>query len=212
MRERIAAAAARAGRDPDGVLLLAVTKTVAVERIREAVEAGVRDLGESRVQEAEAKRPELPPGIRLHMVGHVQVNKAGRAAQLFDVVHSVDSERLAHALARRRQPASAPLEVLVEVELTGLPGRAGCAPEVLPGLVTAIAAQPALRIGGLMTVAEPDPAAARRTFARLSDLRDQVTHRTGIALPQLSMGMSDDLEVAVEEGATIVRVGRAIFG
>ena len=213
-RARIAAAAERAGRDPTAVRLVAVSKTVAPQRVAEALAAGVTDLGENRVQEAVAKRPQLPEGVRWHMVGHLQTNKAARAAATFAVVHSVDSVRLAEVLAARRPEGLGDLEVLLEVELTGLPGHTGFAPEALGEAVEAIGGLDGLRLRGLMTMAPPvaDPEQARPAFARLRRLRDEVEHRGGVALPELSMGMSDDYEVAVEEGATVVRLGRAIFG
>ncbi len=213
-RERIAAAAERAGREPASVRLVAVSKTVAAARVAEAVAAGVTDLGENRVQEAAAKRPQLPDGVRWHMVGHLQTNKAARAAATFAVVHSVDSVRLAEALAARRPAELGDLEVLLEVELTGLPGHTGLAPAGLGEAVTAIAGLGGLRLRGLMTMAPPvaDPEEARPVFAALRRMRDELEQRWGGALPELSMGMSGDFEVAVEEGATAVRLGRAIFG
>jgi hypothetical protein len=213
-RRRIAAAAERAGRDPAAVRLVAVSKTVAAERVAEVVAAGVTDLGENRVQEAVAKRPQLPAGVRWHMVGHLQTNKAARAAATFAVVHSVDSVRLAETLAARRPAELGELEVLLEVELTGLPGHTGFAAGGLDEAVAAIGALGGLRLRGLMTMAPPvaEPERARPAFARLRVLRDELEQRCGQALPELSMGMSDDFEVAVEEGATVVRLGRAIFG
>jgi pyridoxal phosphate enzyme (YggS family) len=213
-RRRIAAAAERAGRDPASVRLVAVSKTVAAERVAEAVAAGVTDLGENRVQEAAAKRPQLPDGVRWHMVGHLQTNKAARAAATFAVVHSVDSVRLAETLAARRPAGLGELEVLLEVELTGLPGHTGLLPGGLEEAVAAIAGLGGLRLRGLMTMAPPvaDPEEARPVFAALRRMRDGLEQRAGGALPELSMGMSGDFEVAVEEGATMVRLGRAIFG
>ena len=217
-RERIAAAAARTGVDPSAVRLVAVTKTVAAARVREAVDAGIRDLGENKVQEALAKRAELVDGhaaaAAWHLIGHLQTNKAGRAAAGFDWAHSLDSERVAFALHSRRPEGQPPLEVLVEVELTGLPGRAGVAPDELGALAERILSMPRLRLRGLMTMAAPvaDPEHARPTFARLRRLRDDLEPALGVELPELSMGMSDDFEAAVAEGATMVRLGRAIFG
>src|SRR5438552_10890475 len=213
-RARITAAAERAGRDPAAVRLVAVSKTVVPERVAEAVAAGVTDLGENRVQEAVAKRPLLPEGVRWHMVGHLQTNKAARAAATFAVVHSVDSVRLAELLAARRPAGLGDLDVLLEVELTGLPGHTGFAPEALGEAVAEIGGLAGLRLCGLMTMAPPvsDPDQARPAFARLRPLRDAVEERGGRPLAELSMGMSDDFEVAVEEGATVVRLGRAIFG
>jgi pyridoxal phosphate enzyme (YggS family) len=218
-RERIAAAAVRAGRDSEGVRLVAVTKTVAAVRIREAVVAGVRDVGENKVQEALAKREELGDVAAWHLIGHLQTNKAGRAAGgAFAWVHSVDSERIAHALDSRRPDELPPLDVLIEVELTGLPGRAGIYADGLPALAELIAARtPRLRLRGLMTMAAPPgdaeaTEAARRVFARLRALREDLETRLGTPLPELSMGMSGDFEVAVEEGSTTVRLGSALFG
>jgi pyridoxal phosphate enzyme (YggS family) len=178
------------------------------------VAAGVADLGENRVQEAAAKRPQLPDGVRWHMVGHLQTNKAARAAATFAVVHSVDSVRLAETLAARRPAELGELEVLLEVELTGLPGHTGLAPARLEEAVAAIAGLAGLCLRGLMTMAPPvaDPEQARPTFADLRRMREELEQRCGRSLPELSMGMSGDFEVAVEEGATMVRLGRAIFG
>jgi pyridoxal phosphate enzyme (YggS family) len=214
VRRRIAAAAERAGREPAAVRLVAVSKTVAAERVAEVVAAGVTDLGENRVQEAVAKRPQLPEGVRWHMVGHLQTNKAARAAATFAVIHSVDSVRLAETLAARRPSELGELEVLLEVELTGLPGHTGFAPDALEGAVAAIGGLDGVRLRGLMTMAPPvaESQEARPAFAVLRRLRDELEQRCGQALPELSMGMSDDFEVAVEEGATVVRLGRAIFG
>ena len=213
-RNRVSAAAARAGRDAAEVRLIAVTKTVASERVREAVDAGVRELGENRVQEALAKQAALPTGLIWHLIGHLQTNKAGRAAGAFSVVHSVDSLRVAEALATRRPEELADLEVLLEVELTGLPGHTGFTAEALDEGLRAVAAVPRLRLSGLMTMAPPakDAEKTRPVFARLRRLRDDLQQRSGMALPELSMGMSDDFEVAVEEGSTMVRLGRVLFG
>jgi hypothetical protein len=217
-RERIAAAAERAGRDAGGVRLIAVTKTVAASRILEAIDAGIADVGENKVQEALAKRDAVARDVRWHLIGHVQTNKAGRAAGgAFAWVHSVDSERIAHAMQSRRPEAMGPLDVMIEVELAGLPGRAGVSVDGLPALAELVFEQtPALRLRGLMTMAVPpgdaEPDAARRVFARLRELRDDLQRRTGTPLPELSMGMSGDFEAAVEEGSTMVRLGSAIFG
>jgi pyridoxal phosphate enzyme (YggS family) len=215
IRTRIAAAAERAGRDPAAVLLVAATKTLEAERVAEIVALGVRELGENRVQEAAAKSAALPDGgLRWHLIGHLQTNKANRAAALFDVVHSVDSARVAETLSARRPDHLAPLDVLVEVELTGIPGHTGVPPAALEEVARAALAEPRLRLRGLMTMAPPvdDPDGARPTFARLRALRDDLQQRLGAPLPELSMGMSNDFEAAVREGATIVRLGRALFG
>ena len=214
VRARIAAAAERAGRDPATVRLIAVTKMVDPVRVREAIDAGVVDIGENKVQEAVGKREALPAGLRWHLLGHLQTNKAGRAAALFDTVHSVDAERVAQALAARRPPELPDLDVLLEVELTGLPGHTGFRDAELDAAVRAIAQIPRLRLRGLMTMAPPvdDAEGARPAFARLRRIRDDLQQRTSIQLAELSMGMSADYEVAVEEGSTTVRLGRALFG
>ena len=214
-RSRIGAAAERAGRDPSAVLLIAVTKTLPAQRVAEAVALGLREFGENRVQEAAAKAAELAPhSLRWHLIGHLQTNKANRAAALFDTVHSVDSARVAEALAERRPDQLPPLDALVEVELTGIPGHTGAPPAQAEAVARAVLALPRLRLRGLMTMAPPvdDAEQARPTFARLRELRDDLQQRLGTALPDLSMGMSNDYEAAVEEGATIVRLGRALFG
>jgi pyridoxal phosphate enzyme (YggS family) len=214
VRSRITEAAERVGRDPSSVRLVAVTKTVPGSRIAEAIACGVTDIGENRVQEAVSKHAELGSAARWHLLGHLQTNKAGRAAALFDVVHSVDGERVATALATRRPDDLDDLDVLLEVELTGLPNHTGFTAGELEAGLAAVAAVPRLRVRGLMTMAPPvaDPEDARPAFARLRTLRDALEQRSGRELPELSMGMSDDYWIAVEEGATMVRIGRAIFG
>jgi len=209
VRARIAAAAARSGRRPEEITLIAVTKGVSPARIREAVAAGITDVGESRVQEAASKIAALGRLARWHLVGHLQRNKAARAAALFEVVHSVDSAALLAALGRR---APRPLDVLLQVKLTGEVRQHGIAPEELAAVGRQAVGLPGVRVVGLMTIAAPgDPDAARAVFRRLRELRGELGRLLG-ALPHLSMGMSDDFEVAVEEGATMVRIGRAIFG
>ncbi len=213
VRLRIAEAAERAGRDPAIVRLIAVTKTVPPERIAEAVAAGVTEIGENRVQEARLKHASVPPGLRWHLIGHLQSNKAALAAQLFDTVHSLDSERLAVALGGHRDPARDPISALVEVDFTGLAARSGITPEGAATLLQAVAGQPGLSAAGLMTIAPfGDPLAARACFRRLRELRDRLEVELDRALPELSMGMSDDFEVAIAEGATMVRLGRVLFG
>ncbi|NTU83680.1 MAG: YggS family pyridoxal phosphate-dependent enzyme [Chloroflexales bacterium] len=227
VRERIARATTRAGRDPAEVTLVAVTKTHPLALVAEAVAAGAADLGENRVQEAQGKIEALAglrPRVRWHLIGHLQRNKARPAAALFDLVHSVDSLRLAEALARQVAPGHR-LPILLQVNVSGeaskdgfalqggVANRAGLA-ALLPE-VEAIVALPALEVRGLMTVAPimADPEAARPTFRALRDLRDELARRFSAACwAELSMGMTDDFEAAIAEGATIVRVGRAIFG
>jgi pyridoxal phosphate enzyme (YggS family) len=215
VRGRIARAAGRAGRDPGSVVLVGVVKTVPVERIHAAVALGLRDLGESRVQEAEGHVGAVGrDAARWHMIGHLQRNKAGRAVELFDRVHGVDSAELAEALSRRAVAAGRRLPVLVEVNVSGEATKFGVAPEAVVGLLERVAGLPGLALDGLMTVGAPagDAEAARSGFARLRALRDAGERALGLGLPELSMGMSGDFEVAVEEGATLVRVGTALFG
>jgi len=214
VRARIGAAAARSGRDPGSVLLVPVTKTFDAAMARAVLDLGLRDLGENKVQEAAAKAAELPATVRWHLIGHLQTNKVSRAAPLFSVVHSIDSDRVAAGLDARRPADLPPLDVLVEVELTGIAGHTGAPPAEVAALARSVLALPRLRLRGLMTMAPPvdRPEQARPTFARLRTLREELAQQLGVELPELSMGMSDDFEAAVEEGATIVRLGRALFG
>lgn len=227
VRERIVAAARRAGRDPAGVTLVAVTKTHPPELIAEALAAGVVDLGENRVQEAAEKIEALSAqraAIRWHLIGHLQRNKAKLAAGLFDLIHSVDSLRLAETLARHVSPER-PLPILLQVNVSGEASKEGFdlagglenrqALEALLHQVEQIVALPGLAVRGLMTIAPivDHPEQARPVFRRLRELRDELARRFPQATwDELSMGMTDDFEAAVAEGATIVRVGRAIFG
>lgn len=204
VRARIAAAAKRAGRDPAAVRLIAVAKTKPPELVHAALAAGVRDIGENYVQEAAAKRAGVGGEAVWHLIGRLQRNKAGRALEIFDLIHSVDSAALGDALARRAAERGRPARILVEVNVGGEASKAGVAPGALPALLERLC-DPRLSVEGLMTVPAPgtDP---RPQFARLRVLRDAAQLR------ELSMGMSDDFEIAIEEGATMVRVGRAIFG
>jgi len=217
VRERIAAAARRAGRNPDAVTLVAATKGVGLDRVLEAVACGVTHIGENRVQEAAAKFPHLPPGVVRHMVGPLQRTKAKMAVRLFDLIHSLDSLRLAEELNRRALEAGRVMDVLVQVNVSGEPTKYGVSPEEVEALVENMASLPGLRLRGLMTIAPivEDPEQARPYFRRLRQLGDVIrSAATDLKLErlELSMGMTDDFEVAVEEGATIVRIGRAIFG
>lgn len=213
--EAIGEACARAGRAPASVALVAVSKTVPPERLRAAVAAGLDVLGENRVQEAVAKAPEVP-GARWHLVGPLQSNKARRAVELFDVVQSVDSVELAARLDRiaaELRPGR-PLPVLLQVNVDGDPAKAGVGPADVAAVLDAFAALPSLDPRGLMTIGRltSDPGEARRTFAGLRELSERLRARGARLGPELSMGMSDDYPLAIEEGATIVRVGRALFG
>ena len=206
VRERIARAAERAHRDPQTILLLAVTKVFPATVIEEAYALGLREFGENYVQELEGKYGQVHnlEGVRFHLIGHLQSNKSGKAAELFDVVQTVDSAKL----ARRLSDAGRSLEVMLEVKLAPEEAKSGAAPEELPELIAAVQALARLRLTGLMTMPpwSDDPEASRPYFRRLRELAE----RHG--LPQLSMGMSSDLEVAIEEGSTCVRVGTALFG
>jgi pyridoxal phosphate enzyme (YggS family) len=213
--DRVAAACARAGRDPAGVALVAVSKTVPAERLRAAVAAGHDLLGENRVQEAAAKIP-LVPGPRWHLVGPLQANKARRAVALFEMLEAVDSPALARRLDRiagELRPGR-PLAVLVEVNVDTDPAKAGFTPDAVAAALPELLALPNLAVRGLMTVGRLVPTAedARPTFAALRLLGERLRAAHPGLGPDLSMGMTDDFEVAVEEGATIVRVGRALFG
>jgi pyridoxal phosphate enzyme (YggS family) len=214
IREAIERSAGRAGRDPGSVRLVGVVKTVPAERVREAVALGLADLGENRVQEAERKIAAVGRGVRWHMIGHLQRNKAARAVELFDRIHGVDGVELATALSRHAAQVGRKVPVLVEVNVSGEGSKFGVHPERLPELLDAIVELPGLVVDGLMTVGRMVERAeqARPTFARLRELRDRAAARLGHELPELSMGMSADYEVAVEEGATMVRVGTALFG
>jgi len=215
VRGRIARAAERARRDPGTVVLVGVVKTVTEDLIEEAVALGLHDLGENRVQEAERHIGAIGRmAARWHMIGHLQRNKAGRAVELFDRVHGVDSLELAEALSRRAVDAGRRLAVLVEVNVSGEATKFGAAPDTVVGLLERVGALPGLALDGLMTVGAPVGTAeeARPGFARLRALRDAGERTLGLRLPELSMGMSGDFEVAVEEGATMVRVGSALFG
>ena len=213
VRERIAIAAERAGRDPSTVRLIAVTKGVDASRADEAIAAGARDVGENRVQEAYAKHAQVSGSATWHLIGHLQTNKAKRAAEVFDVVHSVDAERIARALSDHRS-SSDPIAALIEVELTGIAGRTGARPDAVAELARAMAGLEGLHLVGLMAIAPPvaDPSGAKPFFSRLRSMRDELAQILGLALPELSMGMSHDFEAAVEEGATMVRIGSALFG
>ena len=209
---RVGAAAYKAGRDASSIRLVLASKTQPSEAIRAAADAGARDFGENYVQEAIAKRAELSDltDIRWHLIGHLQTNKVKVAASAFALIHSVDSVRLAEALARA-QP-SPRVHALIEVNLGGEASKTGVAPDGVAAILDA--ARDKLEIDGLMTIPPPAASAeaARPYFAQLRELRDRLARQSGYALSELSMGMSDDFEVAIEEGATIVRIGRAVFG
>jgi PLP dependent protein len=218
IREKIAAAAARCSRTLDGISLLAVSKTFPKELVAKAAEAGVRMFGENRVQEAEDKISQLSGilGLQWHLIGHLQTNKAKRAAELFDVIHSVDSVKLASRLHQSSLEAGKVLSVLIQVDLGGEETKFGADPERIREIVSAMSGFPNLRLDGLMTIPPyfENPDQVRPYFARLREIRDTLeSERPGcLGMKHLSMGMSHDFEQAIKEGATILRIGTAIFG
>ena len=222
VREQIARAAQRAGRRPEEITLVGVSKRQPAEAVAALVTAGLSHCGENFVQEAREKIPQvaarLAAGVaapRWHFVGRLQRNKAKLTLQLFDLVESVDRPELAEALAAQAVAAGRVLEVLLQVNVSGEAQKGGAEPERLAALALAVSRLPALRVLGLMTVpaASEPPENARAAFARLRELRDSLCRsQPGLTLPELSMGMSADFEIAIEEGATIVRVGSALFG
>ncbi len=214
-RERISLACRRAGREPASVTLVAVSKTHPADAVVEAAAAGQVHFGENRVQEAREKIPRCPEGLVWHLVGHLQTNKARDAARLFSWIHSVDSVALAVELDRRLDGSGRLIEVLLEVKLAAEASKQGVPPERLAGLAGTVAALGNLRLRGLMTMPplEAQGESARPYFRELAGLRGEIGARLGLpAFDQLSMGMSGDVEAAVEEGATLVRVGTSIFG
>jgi pyridoxal phosphate enzyme (YggS family) len=212
--DRIAQAAARAGRDPATIRLIAVSKTVALDRIRELVDLGHTLLGENRVQEALDKMDRLGAAATFHLIGHLQRNKARHAVGRFALIHGVDSAALAVEIDRRAAAAGIRQAILLQVNLSGEPTKAGVGESALPELTATVSKLDHLDLRGLMTIPPPVDAAeqSRVWFARLRQARDSLADSCGRSLPELSMGMTGDFEVAVEEGATLVRVGRAIFG
>lgn len=213
VRRRIGEAAARAGRSPDEVILVAVTKGWPRAVVELAVEAGLRDIGESYVQEAMEKKASIPAGVRFHMVGYLQRNKARKAATMFDVVHSISSLPQASALDHGCREADRVVDVLVQVNVAQDQAKYGIAPGEVGGLLKALEPLDRLRVVGLMTIGPlvDDPQRCRPWFRRLREIRDELALRWP-SLCHLSMGMSADFEVAVEEGATMVRIGTLLFG
>ena len=215
---RIAAACAKAGRHPASVRLLPVSKTVSAERIRNAHAAGCRMLGENKVQEAHRKWQALSdlPDLRWAIIGHLQTNKAKQLAEFASEFQALDSLRVAGALDKRLQALGRSLDVLVQVNSSGEESKFGLPPDEVEGFVKQLPAFSSLRVRGLMTLAlfSDDPTKVRPCFVRLRELRDRLRQDApdGITMDELSMGMSGDYELAIEEGSTIVRVGQAIFG
>ena len=215
VRARIEAAARRAGRDPAAVEIVAVTKTHGAEVVDEAYRAGLGIVGENKVQEAAWKRPASAQGPAWHLIGHLQSNKVRKALELFDFFHSVDSAALADRMQAIAEETGASPHLLLEVNVSGEQSKSGMKPEEVDGVLAHIAQDcPRLTVEGLMTMApfSENPEDARPYFRKLRELRDGLEKELGIGLPRLSMGMSGDFEVAVEEGATWVRLGTVLFG
>lgn len=217
VRERIERAAAKAGRGLASIRLVAVSKTVPVARIQEAIAAGVTDLGENRVQEAREKVESLGHQVRWHLIGHLQRNKVKYIFPLFDLIHSVDSVALAQEISQEAEKrGQSGIDLLLQVHMGGEETKSGFEPEALSQSVEEISRLPRLNVKGLMAIPPylPDPEEVRPYFCRLRQLAGKIHQREipGISMEELSMGMSHDFEVAIEEGATLIRVGTAIFG
>jgi hypothetical protein len=216
LRARIAAAAARAGRDPAGPRLVAVTKSASSAQLAAAYAAGLREFGENRVQDALPKLDALPADVVWHLVGHLQSNKVNKVLGRFELIHSVDSWELAQRLAEKARERELVCQVLVQVNCSGEPSKSGLAPEAAEDFVLSLQGLDGLLVRGLMTMAPlaGGAAAARASFRQLAALRARLAARDLPRLPlaELSMGMSGDFEIAVEEGATLLRIGRALFG
>jgi len=216
VKDRIASAAKRAGRDPSSVRLIVVTKTVDVESIRQAVAAGASVLGENRVQEAREKIEKLGNSLRWHLIGHLQTNKAKYAVKLFELIHSVDNLELAKELDKQAVKTGKVQNVLIEVNIAGESAKAGIAIQEVTALVRNAAKLKNISIKGLMTMPpySEDPEDSRPYFRKLQEMAETIKKENipAVTMNELSMGMSGDYEVAIEEGATMVRVGTAIFG
>jgi hypothetical protein len=214
IRQRICVACERTGRNPDSITMLAVTKTQPPEVVRAAAALGLLLFGENKVQEAKAKIPLCPGKLRWHMIGHLQSNKCRDAVELFKMIQSVDSLSLAQEINKRAEQAARTMPVLLEVNVAGEASKFGYRPEQLLAELKQLNALPRIEIHGLMTVPpwSAEAEKARPHFRRLRELKERAEAVLGAPLPHLSMGMSDDFEIAIEEGATMVRVGTALFG
>ena len=214
INRRIEAACGRAGRDPAEVKLLAVSKTQGPDAVQEAAALGLTVFGESRVQEARQKIPLCSSALHWHFIGHLQTNKARDAMRLFEMVHAVDSIRLLEALDRAAQEEGRNVAVCLEVNVSGERSKFGMSPDEVSAALDRARTLFRVQVTGLMTIPPiaEDPEEARPFFRALRELRDRCRGATGLALPELSMGMSHDFEVAVEEGATWIRVGSLLFG
>jgi len=214
IQERIACASERRGRSPKDITLVAVSKMVGVDLIRKAIEAGVTDIGENYVQEASTKREFVGGAIRWHMIGHLQRNKAKQAVATFDMIHTIDSLRLAEAVGRRAEAAGRTMSVLLQVNVSGEESKSGVEPDETERLLNSVRELAGIQVEGLMTIGrwDPDPERSRAEFRSLAQLAEQIEALGGVRLRLLSMGMSHDFEIAIEEGANLVRVGTAVFG
>jgi len=214
VRHRIRAAAVAAGRDPSGIGLVAVSKTHPPEAVREAAGLGQTVFGESKIQEAMAKIPLLPPSLEWHFIGHLQSNKIRKALPLFRLFHGVDNSDLAERMDRASEESACFPRILLEVNVSGEESKFGFQPDRLRREIAGLLALPRVKVLGLMTMApySDDPLAARPYFSALRRLRDDLEQQTGKPLPGLSMGMSGDFEAAIAEGSTLVRIGSALFG
>lgn len=214
IRSRIEQACSRVGRDPSGVELMAVSKAQPPEKVQSAAELGLRLFGENKVQEAKAKIPLCPGNLTWHLIGHLQTNKCRDAIQLFAMIQSVDSLHVAEELNKRAEQAARHLPVLLEVNAAGEASKFGYRPETLLQELEALNDLPRLEIRGLMTIPPwtPIPEKIRPAFRLVRELKEECEQRLGAPMSDLSMGMSGDFEVAIEEGATMVRIGTALFG
>ncbi len=216
LRDRILRACEKAGRNRDDISVVAVSKTFDADRVREAAEAGIRDFGENYVQELQRKRTDLPDDLRWHFVGHLQTNKVRQIADYVHLIHSVDNLRLAKELQKRAEKAGRTIDVLVEVHTTDEATKYGVAPEETAELVGQIAELDRVQVRGLMTMGpfSDDPNDSRPSFRQVVELKKSIEDRgwKRVSMDELSMGMTHDFEAAIEEGATILRIGTAIFG
>jgi len=216
LQERIARAAERAERNPRAITVVAVTKTRTPQEVETALQSGLHSVGENRIQETEAKKPQVNPPGRWHLIGHLQTNKAAKAVALFDMVQSVDSLKLATALDRHAARSERRLDILVQVNTSGAAQQSGVSPDALEPLIAQIAPLPHLRLCGLMTIGahSDEEAVVRASFSQLRQERDRLTdlHIDGVELDCLSMGMSGDFEWAIAEGSSMLRLGSVLFG
>ena len=212
--KEVADAAKSCGRDPGSIRILAVSKTVAASTVQEAIDLGIRFFGENRVQEAGAKIPELHGDFSFHLVGHLQSNKSAEAVRLFDVIHSIDRVGTAEKVNREAERAGKKQKVLVQVNTSAEETKSGVVPEETLGTCAAIGRMNNLELLGLMTIGPftDDESRVRESFILLRSLLEECNSRLGLAMRELSMGMSSDYRIAVEEGATMLRIGTALFG